>query len=96
MQIFRDRLSALFDEAEANGTSRAEIARRVDIAPNRLYNYVNTMREPSYEVLAKLCRVLNTHPSYLLGFSDSRKWPPEDVQLSDLEAKIDQILKREN
>lgn len=93
MQIFRDRLEKLLDEAKDKGRLRKDIAAEIGITPTRLNNYVKTMREPSLSVLCDICRVLGSHPSFLLGFSDDPKWPPEETTMADLAAKMDTLLK---
>lgn len=93
MQIFRDRLDQLLREAKDKGRLRKEIAEEVGITPTRLNNYVKTLRQPSLEVLAGICEALGTHPSFLLGFSDNPTWPPKEIELSDLAAKIDALSK---
>lgn len=93
MRLFSERLDKLLNEAAANGRPKVDVARAAGISPNRLHNYVGSMREPSYEVLSDLCRALGTSPNYLMGFTDDPKWPPEETTMADLAAKMDALLK---
>lgn len=56
--------------AQDLGLSDAEVARRVEISPRRYSHYVNGERQPDYELLLKICNVLQTTPNQILGFSD--------------------------
>ena len=94
MDIFRERLRERLKAKADEGISAAEIARRLEISPSRLYNYTSTMREPqSFQLFCKMCDILGTSPNYMLGYSDTPDWPPEETTLSDLAAKIDALSK---
>jgi transcriptional regulator with XRE-family HTH domain len=54
--------------AREHGWSDAEVARRVGIQPRRYSNYVNDEREPPFEMLIEICRVLDLAPNDLFGF----------------------------
>ncbi|PWC57838.1 hypothetical protein TSH7_25040 [Azospirillum sp. TSH7] len=56
--------------AQDLGLSDAEVARRVEISPRRYSHYVNGERQPDYELLLKICGVLQTTPNQILGFDD--------------------------
>lgn len=62
----------LRQRAREFGWSDAEVARRVGIQPRRYSNYVNDEREPDFETLLEICRVLDLAPNALFGFQ-----PPE-------------------
>lgn len=54
---------------EGRDLSQKEMAKRLSIPVTTYRNYENTLREPSYDVLAKICEVLNTSADELLGVS---------------------------
>ena len=63
-----ERLKA---RARELGIPDAEVARRVDLAPTRYSNYVNSRREPDLRMFARICRALATTPDAILGFGRS-------------------------
>jgi transcriptional regulator with XRE-family HTH domain len=54
---------------EQLGLSDSEIARRIGISQSRYSNYTRGIREPHFDTLARICRVLHTTPNELLGFA---------------------------
>lgn len=98
LDIFRERLrEQLQAAAEADpDLTQAEVARRAGISPRRLNNYLQTPREPSYEVLVELCKVLKTHPNYLLGCSCAPQLSLSDDRLDRLERKLDSLVQNRN
>ncbi len=54
---------------EGRDLSQKEMAKRLSIPVTTYRNYENTLREPSYDVLVKICEVLNTSADELLGVS---------------------------
>lgn len=52
---------------EAKHMSQSELARATDISIMSISRYINTSREPSAEVLRKICRYLGVSSDYLLG-----------------------------
>lgn len=76
------------------GTSEADVARRLGISARRFSYYVNDEREPDYELLRKICNLLQITPDYLFGFSEKSKKkssPEKPVQIgrSQVIAEID-------
>jgi len=65
MSSFCEQLRARGQQLEL---SDAAIARRLGISQSRYTNYVNGHREPDFAMLARICLVLHTTPSDLLGF----------------------------
>ena len=51
---------------EGRDLSQKEMAKRLSIPVTTYRNYENTLREPSYDVLAKICEVLNISADELL------------------------------
>ena len=63
------------------GISQAEFARRINAEPERVQHWVGKRgSEPDYELLLEVCRVLDTHPNYLLGLSSD----PEPRALNEI------------
>ena len=59
----------LRDRGRQLNLSDSAIARRIGISPSRYLNYTNGFREPDFDMLARICRVLLTTPNELLGFA---------------------------
>ncbi len=53
------------------GLSNSDVARMLDMQPRRYNNYVNNEREPDYETLLKICKVLGVSTDYLFGLTDN-------------------------
>jgi len=68
MKIFTERLR---QRAVDLGISNAQAARRVGILERRYANYITGEREPDLDMLAKIAKVLETTPDYLLGFGEA-------------------------
>ena len=68
MKIFSARLK---QRAEDLGISNAEAARRAGLLERRYANYIAGEREPDLDTLAKIARILETTPNYLLGFGET-------------------------
>lgn len=69
MRGIGDRLRARARELEL---SDSEVARRLGLGQARYANYVAENREPDFETLLRICRVLGTTPNELLGFEARR------------------------
>lgn len=65
--MFKDRLKELRIE---KGLRQVDVANAVGVTLRAICNYEAGTREPSLEMLVKLCRFFETDPNYLLGFSD--------------------------
>lgn len=67
MKGFNLRLKEIRKDA---GLSQAEVAGEAGITASAYANYEQGLREPSLEVLAKICSVLDVSADYLLGLED--------------------------
>lgn len=67
METFGERLRL---RAKELGLSDSEVARRLGLSQARYSNYVNGNREPDNATLVRICRVLDTTPDAILGFSE--------------------------
>lgn len=47
-----------------------DVANAIGLTLRAISNYEAGTREPSLDILIKLCRFFDTTPNYLLGFSD--------------------------
>lgn len=65
--MLKDRLKELRVE---KGLRQVDVANAVGVTLRAICNYEAGTREPSLEMLVKLCRFFETDPNYLLGFSD--------------------------
>ncbi len=75
-QSFGTRLR---ERARQLDMSDAEVARRLGISERRYGNYVTDEREPDFDLLPKICRALETHPSYLFGFTADPSEPDSSL-----------------
>lgn len=71
MRNFHERLTHLLELRIRQGAlkSQSDLARLLGIGQRRLLHYKNRS-EPDYELLSRLCEALQTHPNYLLGWSN--------------------------
>lgn len=67
MKTFSQRLRELRLE---KGLRQIDIANGICVTINAICNYEAGIREPSLDMLIKICRFLETDPNYILGFSD--------------------------
>lgn len=65
--MLKDRLKELRIE---KGLRQVDVANAVGVTLRAICNYETGAREPSLEMLVKLCHFFETDPNYLLGFSD--------------------------
>ena len=78
MTPFSERLRA---RAEAMGMTQADLARRMDLDPRRVGHYMTGLREPDFQTLTRLVRVLDTSSDSLLGLSVAEQPPTESSVL---------------
>lgn len=64
MKIFSERLCKTLKETKM---SQTELAKRVGMSQSVINNYCTGKREPTLEVLVKICNVLDESADYLLG-----------------------------
>lgn len=76
------------------GLAQAEVARRVGISPERYGQYVRDEREPDFDTLDEICRVLKTTPDKLLGYLPESEPKPTHsyaAKVREIAARIDGI-----
>ena len=78
MDGFGGRLRA---RAEELGFTDAEVARRLGLGQGRYQHYVAGRRRPDFGTLIRICEVLGTTPSILLGFDQAPKLEGERAKL---------------
>ncbi|MBQ8615829.1 MAG: helix-turn-helix transcriptional regulator [Clostridia bacterium] len=55
---------------EGRGVSQREVANAIGITISGYSNYEQGIREPSIEIIIKLCKFFNVSADYLLGLKD--------------------------
>lgn len=65
--MLKDRLRELRIE---KGLRQLDVANAMGVTLRAICNYELGLREPSLDMLVKLCHFFETTPNYLLGFSD--------------------------
>lgn len=73
----------IMEACTALGINQAELARRTDLSPQRLNNYILNKRPPDIQSLVKIANALNVTPDELLGVSG-----PSDEELTDILGKL--------
>lgn len=99
--MFRERLRQTREE---KNISQTEMASKLGIAVTTYRNYENTSREPNYDILVNISKVLNVSIDYLLG-NDSKAGIVEnmiiqtenlsDSSLNDLKKYIEYLNYKE-
>ncbi len=67
MNTFADRLRS---ERISKGLTQKQLANAVGITYNAICNYEAGYREPSIDLIIKLCKVLEISSDYLIGLSN--------------------------
>lgn len=65
--MFKERLKELRIE---KGVSAKAISESINLSRNAIYNYEQGIREPSLEILIRLCDYFDVSADYLIGRSD--------------------------
>ena len=65
--MLKDRLREVRLE---KGLRQKDVAEAMGLTIRAICNYEAGAREPSLDILIKLCKFFDTTPNYLLGFSD--------------------------
>lgn len=73
----------IMEACTALGISQAELARRCDLSPQRLNNYILNKRPPDLRSLVKIADALNVTPDDLLGAN-----APSDAELTDILGRL--------
>ncbi|MDE7083753.1 MAG: helix-turn-helix transcriptional regulator [Clostridia bacterium] len=67
MNKFKDRLNEVLKE---NGISQVTLAHKIAMSQGVVNNYCTGKREPTLDVLMRICEVLEISSDYLLGLTD--------------------------
>lgn len=62
--------SKLQEALKYNELSQSEIARRIGVKPQTVYEYLNGMIVPALDTFANLCKVLDLDPAEILCLND--------------------------
>ena len=68
MHVLEKFGQALRARAKELGLADAEVARRAGLSQSRYANYVMGVRQPDFDTLLRICRVLDISPNELLGY----------------------------
>lgn len=61
----------LKQERLAKGYTQKQVAIAIGVTYNAISNYESGAREPSLDILCKICKFLDVTADYLLGLSDN-------------------------
>lgn len=67
---FSERLE---DALTDKNVSRSELARKINVRPASVNNYIDGTTTPNATNLAKICKVLNVSSDWLLGLTNNKK-----------------------
>lgn len=67
MNKFKERLNEVLKE---NGISQVALASKISMSQGVVNNYCTGKREPTLDVLMRICEVLEISSDYLLGLVD--------------------------
>ena len=68
MNVFHERIKELRLE---KGLSQGDVALKLEVTRSAYSNYEQGIREPSYDILAKLCLLFEVSADYLIGLTDN-------------------------
>ena len=67
LDIIRKRL---IEAIRLSGIPQVELARRLNIKPPTLSQYISGRAMPALDTFANLCKLLDVDPAYILGVTD--------------------------
>ena len=88
MGIFADRLRYWI---KAKGWSDAETARRLELQPQRLANYLAGRHQPDLETVARICVTLGLSPNFLLGFEPEERSAQKQMLIAAINAQLESL-----
>lgn len=62
----------LQEELVIKRISQKTIAEQLGVTPSTVNQWIKGKREPHYDMLLQLCSILNSTPTLMLGFSQTR------------------------
>ncbi|MDE7164926.1 MAG: helix-turn-helix domain-containing protein [Clostridiales bacterium] len=68
LTIIRERL---IEAIKLSGMPYSEIARQVNVKQPTISQYLSGKAMPALDTFAKLCKVLDVDPAYILGLTDN-------------------------
>jgi transcriptional regulator with XRE-family HTH domain len=60
----------LAETIKNNGVTQSALAKRMKVSQQSVSYWVKGIYEPSINQIVELCRILETTPNYLFGFTD--------------------------
>jgi len=88
MGIFADRLRYWI---KSKGWSDAETARRLELQPQRLANYLAGRHQPDLETVARICATLGLSPNFLLGFEPEEPSSPKKMLIAAINIQLESL-----
>lgn len=67
MSIFSSRLKNLRMQ---NYMTQTELAKRLNVSQNAIFNWESGRREPNYESIERISKIFDVSPSYLIGWDE--------------------------
>ena len=67
MSIFSSRLRNLRIQ---NDMTQVELAKRLNVSQNAIFNWESGRREPNYESIERISKIFDVSPSYLIGWDE--------------------------
>lgn len=78
---FGEKLKLALDRYD---TTQKDFAKRVNISPSTLCGYINTDRQPDFELVKRIASELNVTVDYLLDYNQA----PENELITNKEQKL--------
>lgn len=66
----------------------AETARRLELQPQRLANYLAGRHQPDLETVARICATLGLSPNFLLGFEPEEPSSQKKMQIAAINVQL--------
>lgn len=63
----------LADILRIKGMTQKELAERLGVGANTVNQWIKTGREPTYDILLRICVALDTSPDELLGYQMAKE-----------------------
>jgi repressor LexA len=79
---------------EQRGLTQKDLAERTGLAANSVYRYETGENDPAGDILARLARELDVSSDYLLGLVDDPKAILTEEDLSPMERKLLQAVRK--
>ena len=65
-----------------NNFTQQDIANKLNVSQNAVYNWESGKREPSLEIIEKLAEIYNVSPSYIVGWDEYAEINDKDAEIA--------------